>query len=310
MLPLIIINPASAGGATRSVWPAIASELATHFGPFNCAFTKGRGNAVELALRGALEGRRLIVACGGDGTINEVANGILRSGQDAELGILPSGTGGDFQRTLKIPRRMADAARLLRTGSTRRMDAGRASYINHAGIEESRYFLGVASFGMSGEVIRRVKESDSDWPGGKASFALAMLQTTLTKQNTTALVQLDDSRERRLTVANLCVSNARYFGGGMKIAPQAKLNDGQFDLITIGDLGALKILTNAHQLYLGTHLGMKQVHHALAKRVTVRPVSLGEKIALEIDGELPGHLPASFEIMPEALKIRCPLDKL
>jgi YegS/Rv2252/BmrU family lipid kinase len=305
MLPLIIINPASAGGATRSEWPAIASELATHFGPFNCEFTKERGDAVELALRGAREGRRLIVACGGDGTINEVANGILRSGLDAELGIVPSGTGGDFQKSLQIPRRMADAARLLRTGSTRRMDAGRASFINHLGVEERRYFLGVASFGMSGEVIRRVKENDSEWLTGKASFALAMLRTTLTKRNTTALVQLDDGRERRLTVANLCISNARYFGGGMKIAPEAKLNDGQFDIINIGDLGALKILTNAHQLYLGTHLGMKQVHHALARKVTIRPVQNDERIALEIDGELPGHLPASFEIVPGALRVRC-----
>ncbi len=305
MLPLVIINPASAGGATRGEWPAIASELATHFGSFNCTFTKERGDAVEMATRGAREGRRLIVACGGDGTINEVANGILQSGQDVELGILPSGTGGDFRKSLNIPRRMADAARVLRCGITRRMDAGRASFINHAGVEEGRYFLGVASFGMSGEVIRRVKESDSDWLSGKAAFALAMLQTTLTRQNTTALVQLEDNRERRLTVANVCISNARYFGGGMKIAPEAKLNDGLFDIVTIGDLGALKILTNAHQLYIGTHLGMQQVNHTLAKKVTIRPVQKDERIALEIDGELPGHLPASFEIVPGALRVRC-----
>jgi YegS/Rv2252/BmrU family lipid kinase len=307
MLPLIIINPASAGGATRKSWPAIASDLATHFGAFNCAFTKERGDAVRLALDGAREGRRLIIACGGDGTISEVANGILRSGADASLGILPSGTGGDFQKSLKIPARVADAARVLREGHTRRIDVGRASFINHDGEEESRYFLGVASFGMSGEVIRRVKERDADWLGGKASFALAMLQTTLTKENTTAFVQLDDGRERRLTVANLCIANARYFGGGMKIAPEAKLNDGLFDIITIGDLGALKILTNAHQLYLGTHLGMQQVHHAHARRVTLRPTRKDERIALEIDGELPGQLPATFEIIPGALKIRCPI---
>jgi len=305
MLPLIIINPTSAGGATRAAWPAIASDLATHFGAFNCAFTRERGDAVKLAEDGAREGRRLIVACGGDGTISEVANGILRAGADATLGILPSGTGGDFQKSLKIPARVADAARLLREGATRRMDVGRASFINHEGAEESRYFLGVASFGMSGDVIRRVKERDASLLGGKATFALATLQTTLAKENTTAFVQLDDKRERRLTVANLCVANARYFGGGMKIAPEAKLNDGLFDIITIGDLSALKILTNAHQLYLGTHLGMRQVHHSHAARVTLRPTRKDERIALELDGELPGHLPASFEIMPRALKIRC-----
>ncbi len=304
-LPLVIVNPTSAGGATGAAWPGMASELSTHFGAFNCEFTRGRGDAAKLAAQSAREGRRLIVACGGDGTISEVANGILESGADAELGILPSGTGGDFQKTLKIPSRMAAAARLLRSGRTRRMDVGRATYLNHEGLDEMRYFLGVASFGMSGDVIRRVKERDSGWLGGKAAFALAMLQTTLASQSTTALVKLDDGRERRLTVANLCIANARYFGGGMKIAPEAKLNDGQFDVVSIGDLSAVKILTNAHQLYLGTHLGMQQVHHALATRITVRPARDDEKIAIEIDGELPGHLPATFEVLPQALRVRC-----
>ncbi len=304
MLPLIIVNPTSAGGATGDAWPGMASEIATHFGPFNCAFTSASGDAVKLAAQGALEGRGLIVACGGDGTILEVANGILESGTDATLGILPSGTGGDFQKTLKIPARIQDAARLLRNGRTRRMDVGRATYLNRFGEEETRYFLGVASFGMSGEVIRRVKENNSSNLSGKAAFALAMLQTTLANESTTAMVKLDDKRERRLTVANLCIANARYFGGGMKIAPEAKLNDGRFDIITIGDLGAVKILTNAHQLYLGTHLGMQQVNHAHATTLSVRPSRKDEKIALEIDGELPGHLPAKFEILPRALNVR------
>ena len=304
MLPLIIVNPTSAGGATGDAWPGMASELATHFGPFTCAFTGASGDAVKLAARGALEGRRLIIACGGDGTISEVANGILEAGMDASLGILPSGTGGDFQRTLKIPARFQDAARLLREGRTRRMDVGRATYINLFGEEETRYFLGVASFGMSGEVIRRVKENNSSRLSGKAAFALAMLQTTLANESTTAMIKLDDKRERRLTVANLCIANARYFGGGMKIAPEARLNDGRFDIVTIGDLGAVKILTNAHQLYLGTHLGMQQVHHAHATRLSARPSRRDEKIALEIDGELPGHLPAKFEILPRAINVR------
>lgn len=305
MLPLIIVNPTSAGGSTGQAWPAMASEVAGHFGPFNCAFTARSGDAAQLAAQAALEGRRLIIACGGDGTISEVANGILKSGRDAVLGILPSGTGGDFQRTLKIPARLQDAARLLRQGRTQRMDVGRATFLNSFGEEETRYFLGVASFGMSGDVIRRVKEKGGKVAlSGKAAFALAMLQTTLAIESTSAFVQLDEGRERRLTVANLCVANARYFGGGMKIAPEAKLNDGRFDIITIGDLGAAKILANAHKLYLGTHLGMRQVHHAYAAKLSVRPAKKDERIALEIDGELPGHLPATFEIIPSALRVK------
>src|SRR3954468_12444034 len=105
MLPLIIVNPASAGSSTRAAWPAMASDLAAHFGAFNCAFTERAGDGRALAERGAEERRSLIVACGGDGTISEVANGILSSGVDDVLGILPSGTGGDFRRTLEIPTR-------------------------------------------------------------------------------------------------------------------------------------------------------------------------------------------------------------
>jgi YegS/Rv2252/BmrU family lipid kinase len=313
LLPLVIVNPASAGNSTRHLWPAMASDLATHFGAFNCVFTEKAGDGRELAARGAKEGRHLIIACGGDGTISEVANGILESGCDVELGILPSGTGGDFRRTLNIPTRAADAARVLRKGRAHRIDVGRVTYLNRKGAEETRYFLGVASFGMSTDIIKRVKESGSrwlpnaraGWLGGKLSFAISTAQATFSSPETTVIVQLDEERERRLTVSNLCIANARYFGGGMKVAPEALLDDGQFDVITINDLSALKILTNAHKLYTGSHLEMEEVTQARAKVVAARAARKNEKVAIEIDGELLGHLPATFEIVPKALCMRC-----
>ena len=293
----------------------MASDLATHFGAFNCAFTERPGDGRRLAEQGAKEGRRLIIACGGDGTISEVANGILESALDVELGILPSGTGGDFRRTLNIPTRAADAARTLRNGRTRRIDVGRATYLNHEGAQESRYFLGVASLGMSTHIIARVKKESgsrwlpatrSGWLGGKLSFALSTAQTTLSSPKTAVVVQLDDGHEQRLNVSNLCVANARYFGGGMKVAPDALLDDGQFDVITINDLGALKILANAHKLYRGTHLEMEEVYQAHARLVVARPARKDEAVAIEIDGELLGRLPATFEILPKELRVRCP----
>ena len=105
-LPLVIVNPKSASGATHEKWSRLASDLRSHFGAFNVEFTKGPGDAIDLAERAARLGRRFIIACGGDGTINEVANGILQSGEDVELGVLPSGTGGDFRRTLGLSRTM------------------------------------------------------------------------------------------------------------------------------------------------------------------------------------------------------------
>lgn len=313
-LPLIIVNPESAGGATRAAWPRIASDLRSHFGPFAIAFTEKPGQGVDLAAEAARKAVKFIIACGGDGTISEVANGILQSGATAELGILPSGTGGDFRRTLEIPTRTRDAAQILRKGQTRTIDVGRVTYVNSASIEDTRYFLGVASFGMSAAVIERVKDSGPEWLPAKAprwlsgriSFGASMLQTAMQSPATRVMVQLDGAHEQHLTVANFCVANARYFGGGMKIAPDAKLTDGYFDVVAIGDLGARRILTNAPRVYLGSHLSMDEVHHALAKKVVARPAAKDEEIAVEIDGELPGRLPATFQILPGALRVRCP----
>jgi diacylglycerol kinase family enzyme len=115
---------------------------------------------------------------------------------------------------------------------------------------------------------------------------------------------LDHEPDCQLTVSNLCIANARYFGGGMKIAPDAKLTDGKFDVVSVGDLNALKLFTSAPRVYLGSHLSMPEVSHALARKVIVRPADRDKEVALEIDGELPGKLPATFQIIPEALRVR------
>ncbi|MEP6718929.1 MAG: diacylglycerol kinase family protein [bacterium] len=313
-LPLVIINPTSAGGATGDAWPKIASELRTNFGAFQPAFTTKAAEGIEIAAEAARKGTKLIIACGGDGTISEVANGILASGCDAELGILPSGTGGDFRRSIGIPTRAREAAVILREGQTRIIDVGRASYATDLVEKETRYFLGVASFGMSADVIARVKAGTPEWLPAKVprwmssrmSFGSAMLQSAARMKPTRVLIQLDDKSTQRTTVANLCVANARFFGGGMKIAPNAKLTDGKFDVVSIGDLSLSRIIANAPLLYFGAHLSMPEVQHALAAKITASPIDKNQRIGLELDGELPGFLPATFQIVPRALRIRCP----
>jgi len=300
-MAVVIVNPLSAGGSTGEAWPQIASDLRSHFGSFRAVFTKHRGDAAALASEAARKGAKLIIACGGDGTISEVANGILSSGKDAELGILPSGTGGDFRRTLEIPARSRDAARILRIGRSVRIDVGRVSYTDQEGRDATRYFVGVASCGMSTKVIERVKTED-------VSFVNALLKTAMRNEPVRLLVQLDDSHERHLVVSNLCVANARYFGGGMKIAPDAKLTDGKLDIVSIGDLSAMKIFTSAPRVYTGSHLSMPEVSHTLARRITVRASDRAAEIPLEVDGELPGRLPATFQIIPEALRVRVNLS--
>src|SRR5712692_2505617 len=313
-LPLVIVNPASADGATQENWPRIASDLRTHFGSFSVAFTEAIGDGRKLANEAAKQGIKLIIACGGDGTISEVANGILESNEQVELGILPGGTGSDFRRTLHMPTNIAEAARALRDGRTRVIDAGRVTFVNDTGERETRFFINVASFGMSTAVLDRQRSGDATkWLpsfgsrklGSKLSYAAATVQTTLQSSPAEVYVQLDEQAERRLRIAEFAVANARYYGGAMKIAPDAKLDDGYFDVITIGDASAFRILANSPRLYFGAHLSMDEVTHALAKQIVARPVKKDEGLRVELDGEVVGRLPVTFQILPRALRVRC-----
>ncbi len=311
-LPLVIVNPKSAAGATSSRWTEIASDFRTHFGAFQVAFTKGHGDGILLAKRAVEAGRKFIIACGGDGTINEVANGILESGaEDVELGILPSGTGGDFRRTIGMPTEIREVARTLREGKTRQIDAGRVTFQDFTGETVSRYFLNISSFGLSASIIENVKSTTLlNWlPNnivrGKASFALSTLQEFLSLDFKTVRVKIDDRQEKQLNTINFCICNSRFFGGGMKIAPDAKINDGLLDVVNIGDIKTAKILLNAYSLYRGTHLNLPEVKSTVARKVEVSPIN-NEEIHIEIDGELLGKLPAFYEIVPNALKIRVP----
>jgi YegS/Rv2252/BmrU family lipid kinase len=278
-------------------------------------FTESKGHARELAAAAAAQSTKLIIACGGDGTISEVANGIIESKQEVELAILPGGTGSDFRRTIGLPVNIAAAARALRDGRTRKIDAGRVTFVNDRGERELRFFINVASFGLSTSVLDRTSSGEAKkWIpafaprklSSKLSYAAATLQTTLSSSPTEVQVQLDEQPERRLRIAEFCVANARYYGGGMKIAPDAKFDDGFFDIVTIGDASSFRILANAPRLYFGAHLRMNEVTHALAKQVVARPVRKGEEVRVELDGEVIGRLPATFELMPRALRVRLP----
>lgn len=311
-LPLVIVNPKSAAGSTREAWTATASELRTHFGPYSASFTKGPGDATNIAERAASEGRAFIIACGGDGTINEVANGIIRSGADAELGILPSGTGGDFRRSLNMPNEPREAARALREGSAKRIDAGKVTFSGNDDQEVSRFFLNVSSVGLAASIIDRVKDTKVfDWLPtkhlrGQANFAASTLREIADLEPFILRVRIDDGDEMQLQSINFCVANARYFGGGMMIAPDASLTDGMLDLVNIGAISAAKVVARGITLYRGTHLALDEVDHRLARKIEVAAFDPTAEIRLETDGELPGRLPAVYECVPNAIKVRMP----
>ena len=312
MRPLVIVNPKSASGSTDTRWARTASDLNESFGPFAVEFTRGPGDGIVLAEKAAKAGQTFIIACGGDGTINEVANGILLSGRDVELGVLPSGTGGDFRRTLEMPASTHEAAAALRDGKTRTIDVGKVTFQDHSGQTVSRYFVNVSSVGLAPHIIKRVKSTTAfDWlPAktlrGRANFAVSTLQEVIDLEPSLVRVRFDDGDETNLQTIAFCIANSRYFGGGMMIAPRAKINDGLFDVVNIGDLGTAKILLNAYSIYSGTHEKIPEVKSTRATKVEISAVDPSKTILLETDGELPGKLPATYEIIPNALRVRVP----
>jgi YegS/Rv2252/BmrU family lipid kinase len=304
-IPLIIINPTAGGGSGGRDWERAVASIRTHFGHFTCTFTEASGDAARIAEEESRAGRQFIIAFGGDGTISEVARGILESGADAELGVLPHGTGSDFIRTLKTPTRLADAARSLREGHRVRIDVGEVTYHISSGESQSRYFINSASFGLSGEVTKRTNRSSKRF-GGLISFASSTMKTAFAFEHPHVYLEVDDEPSRRLPVTTVCINNGCYFGGGMKIAPEASLVDGRLDLIVVRKLSFFNIVTKGPRLYGGAHLGLPEVHHQLATSARAWPVNPNDKVLLEVDGESPGELPASFEVRPKALLVRVP----
>ncbi len=299
----MIVNPRSGRGLTESRWARLRGGLTDGLGELDSAFTTGPRDASAIARREAEAGRRLIVAMGGDGTISEVACGILCAGARTELGIIPRGTGGDFRRTLELPEDVAEAGRRIRDGAPRPIDAGRVTYRGHDGQTETRHFVNVASFGFSSAVARRANQSSKRF-GGKIAFLAATVGALISYDNTDVWIRADggDKQQRRVLLAAL--GNGRFFGGGMKICPEAELDDGAFDLVTVGDLSRMEVMGNVGRLFNGTHLELDDVHSARVKRLEVEAVDGDLRIPVELDGETPGHLPAIFEILPRALHVR------
>ena len=243
------------------------------------------------------EGRdSLLVVIGGDGTVNEVANGI--AGTNAEIAVLPCGTGQDFGRTHGIPSRFDDAVRVALGGTARTIDLGRVELESGT----SRFFANVGSAGMSGAVARRANAMTKRF-GGRATFFYALTREFLAWQNTRVVVELGDGITREGPMHDVVVANGRFHGGGMKLAPDARQDDGAFDVVLIGDITKPDFVTTAPKLYSGRYLSHPKVELLRSSSVSI---SADEPLPLEVDGEPIGTTPARFEIVRSALRLRVP----
>src|SRR5947209_12030365 len=240
---LFIVNPASGGGKTAHDWKAIESWLPSTGLRFETAFTTRPMEAVDIAKNAVRQSRPVVVAVGGDGTLNEVVNGFFHNGAPipttTRLAMLPLGTGGDFRRTLKIPLDPKAAIEILRTGVARRLDAGCVSYRTADGGTGVRHFINIADAGLGGEVVHRVNNGGKR--RGPATFKVASLLSLRAWKNKPMKVVVDGV-SHDFKAMKVVIANCQYFGGGMRMAPTASPTDGVFDVILVGDAGKIETI--------------------------------------------------------------------
>jgi diacylglycerol kinase (ATP) len=246
------------------------------------------------------DGFELLVVVGGDGSVNEVVNGI--AGRDGvELAMIARGTGWDFARSLALPHKADRAIDVALHGETRAIDLGRVTYHGWSGGEEQAWFANVASVGMTGAIAQRANDT-SKALGGKVSYVWATFAVFARWTNGEVTVTVD-SETRRSRMHDVVVANGAYIGGGMKICPEADASDGQFDVLLIGDLAKRDLLLTLPKTFRGTHLPHPKAELLRGVNVTVEAP---EPLPLQLDGEQPGTTPVRFELVPQALRVRVP----
>lgn len=302
---LVIVNPRSRAGTTARRWPAVEARLRDVLGPLEVAKTRGPRDAERIAREGVRAGAELVIVVGGDGTASEVVSGLLGAGlgSHAELALLPSGTGGDLVRSLALPDTADAAIARIASGKSRPIDAGRASFTGRDGRQVVTHFVNIASFGVSGLVTQLVNDAPKTF-GGRLSFFIGTVRAIVRWRPVRVELRLDGDVVHDGLLHLAAVANGRYFGGGMHVAPEARLDDGRLDLVAIrGKGGKARLLAKFPLIYRGRHLALDEVSIHRGSVVEAH-CEAGEDVRIEIDGEPLGRLPARFECLPGALRLR------
>jgi diacylglycerol kinase (ATP) len=306
MKPFLVVNPRSAGGFTGRAFERILDAARRAIGEVDWAFTGCVGDGARLAREAYGVGRRLVVAVGGDGTASEVVDGLAGGGGIGDpslaLGVIPNGTGGDLRRSLGLPDDLPAAAATLARPETSVIDLGRAEFTGPGGAPVVRHFVNVATCGVSARVAAHVNRGRR-FGSGRLTFFLASARAMLGWSDRLVRWRVDGGPwvEERITAFSVC--NGRFFGGGMKVAPDARIDDGLFDLVIWKGYGPIDLAVQRPKLYDGRHVGLPGTRVLRAREVEVEPVG-GEPMLLDLDGEQPGFLPARFRILPRSLRVR------
>lgn len=295
----VIVNPVAGAGKTARKWPRIKEHLKSIGLNFEHDVTEAPGHAIELARVAAEKGYEQVVSVGGDGTINEVVNGLYDAGSigDTVLGIIGTGTGSDYIRTLGVPRPYEQACRCLMSSRKLTVDVGVVEYTNNGGTVK-RLFVNFAGFGFDAEVVRRTTQQFKSL-GAMPSYLMGLLTTLLCYRNKGVSLVIDgeafDSK-----VCTVVMNNGKYGGGGMLTAPDADLANGFLDVMIVGDLSKPDLLRSLPRIYKGTHLSHPKVTMKRAREIEIRS---DQPLPLQADGELLGEVPARFHVLPAVLNV-------
>jgi diacylglycerol kinase (ATP) len=300
-----VVNPSSAAGATGRAWPKIREQIAAAIEDFDWALTEQIGHATWLTREALRRGFEQVVSVGGDGTNNEVISGFFDEtgtslNSNAVFAQVARGTGSDLRRTFGFDRRAETYVEKLKGRQTWPVDVGRMSFRDHDGNAAVRHFINIVSFGIGGVVCRTVNRS-SKRLGGRLSFMLATFKALRNYRNQTVRLTVDGGEPRTLRVNNIAIANGQFHGGGMRVAPDARIDDGLFDIVIFGDLTLWDVIKGNRRIYRGAHIGMPKVEHLRGSNVVAES---DETMLLEVEGEQPGALGATFECLPAAVRMK------
>ena len=306
MKTIVIVNPQAGNGRTEKIWPNIESALEKSIGSFEVLQTTCRGDATDLSRRILTEDAARIVAVGGDGHLNEVLNGFIENdlpvNAESRLSFVMTGTGCDFQRSLGISGKWQNAVAKLKDAKVRKIDVGKVTYTAADKTQKIRYFDNIASFGLSGAVDHCLEHSRlRNYLGGSPLFLWATIKTVFTHPNQSIRFRIDDGPEEEICSRLGLLANGRYFGGAMHAAPEAELDDGLLDLLMLKEISVAKFLWHLPKIYKGTHLKIPEIFFQKVRKFTAES---SEQVILDIDGESPGYLAATFEVLPKILNLQ------
>jgi YegS/Rv2252/BmrU family lipid kinase len=299
---LVIVNPRSRNGATGRRFPRVERRLRALLGPIEVEHTRGPRDAERIAREGVRSGVERLLIAGGDGTLGEVVTGLLAAdlGAYAQLGLLPLGTGSDFVRSLGSPRRIEDAIACIASGRAHPVDAGRVQYLDEDGKDAVRYFANVASFGISG-LVDEIVEHTTRRLGGGVAFLSGALRALLQYRSQRVAIRVDGETVYEGPLVLGTGANGSYFGGGMQVAPEARIDDGLLDVVVVAGLSRPRLLAKLPKIYRGTHLREAAVRHHRGR--VIEALAEPGLVRLELDGEPIGTLPARCEVLPGALSV-------